>query len=42
VIVFKTGLEFDKVAYYFKSIEGFGEDTHDGFGKFEFHIGGVF
>lgn len=42
VIVFKTSLGFDRVVEYFKSIEGFGEDTQDGFGKFEYHTGGGF
>ncbi|MCM8901255.1 hypothetical protein KVG29_08475 [Caldicoprobacter algeriensis] len=41
VIVFKTHLAFDKVIDYFDSLEGFGQDTNDGFGKFDYHFGGV-
>jgi hypothetical protein len=41
VIVFKTSLDFGNVVDYFGSIEGFGMDTSDGFGKFDYHFGGV-
>lgn len=41
VIVFKTRLAFERVIGYFSSLEGFGQDINDGFGKFDYHFGGV-
>ena len=41
VILYKTQLDFERIADYFSSVKGFGLDLKDGFGHIDYHFGGV-